>query len=354
MSVNTSDLLIHQDASRTLALGGILLILTGLLLGEVYAIYISHVANGFIKQSWTNIIEATGRGDTTAIKEYFAIVYDLTEKRGRFMNTHSHVGSFGLLALVLAIIQPVLSLSNQAKNKLASGYMLGAILQVGCVYLSYYVGTWVLYLSDIGALLVIIVVAISLKAFFNQGSEQIPSLDELVRTLLRPAASRLLLKAGILLILAGMVFGLYHAWRIVTVEENAIYTAFDAAVDMVNRGDIESAKGFIADFKRQQSKVAITSAAHSHAVEFGFLMILLAFIQSYVFLQKPWCLRWARVVTAGAFILPVSVFLATMYGLRAAAVADLSGGLVTIGLFAMSIGIIRYTGVADLQADEVP
>jgi hypothetical protein len=39
-----------------------------------------------------------------------------------------------------------------------------------------------------------------------------------------------------------------------------------------------------------------------------------------------------------------------MYGLRAAAFADLFGGMVMLGLIAMGYGIVRYTGAADLKS----
>jgi hypothetical protein len=99
-----------------------------------------------------------------------------------------------------------------------------------------------------------------------------------------------------------------------------------------------------------QSKIGITAAAHSHAIEFGLIIILLAFIQRYVLLDDAWRLRWARVLAVGAYLLPVCVYLATMYGLRAAAFADLFGGMVMLGLIAMGYGIVRYTGAADLNS----
>ncbi|MBT8445794.1 MAG: hypothetical protein KJO38_01520, partial [Gammaproteobacteria bacterium] len=109
----------------------------------------------------------------------------------------------------------------------------------------------------------------------------------------------------------------------------------------------DAARGHIGAFKRQQSINAITAAAHSHAVEFGILMLLLALIQSYVFLREPWPARWAGAVIIGAFALPVCVFLASKFGLSAAAFADLSGALVMAGLIGMGIGVVRYTGAAD-------
>lgn len=351
MSSKTPALLARFDSSRILILGGIFLVMVGMIFGEIYAIYISHFTNSIIKNTWTSVIDATNRGDTAAVRDYFATIYDLADKRGRIMNTHSHIGGFGLLALAMAIIQPALSLTNQTKHYLAVGFLLGAILQSGFVYLSYYLGSWALYLSDVGAVLVSTAVAGTLLTLLTHSSDKAQSLGEMVLQHVRPAASRFLLRAGLLLILSGMIFGLYHAWQMKIHDEKAAYHTIDAAVEKLEQRDNDSAKKLVANFKAQQSRMAITAAAHSHAIEFGFLMVLLAFIQSYVFLEEPWCLRWAKILTTGAFLLPVCVFLATLYGLRAAIFADLSGALVISGLFAMSYGIVRYTGVSDIKTN---
>lgn len=336
------------DSSRLLALGGICMVLIAMLLGEIYAIYISHVANGIIRQSWTAVVEAATQGNAFAVEENFAVIQDLTEKRGRTMNTHSHLGAFGLLALVLAFIQPVLPLTDRRKRQFAVMFLLGAVLQSGGVYVSYYVGRWAVYLADVGAVLFIIAVGGNLMALLSR--QPAPSLSETLLVQLAPSASRFLVKAGLLLILAGMVFGLYYSWGLVSVDRPAVFSAIDATVEGVANQDAATAGESIAQFKRMQSKIAITAAAHSHAIEFGLIIILLAFIQRYVLLDDAWRLRWARVLVVGAYLLPVCVYLATMYGLRAAAFADLFGGMVMLGLIAMGFGIVRYTGAADLKS----
>ncbi len=57
----------RMDAARLLAFGGIAFIACGLLAGELYAIYISHVANGVIGRTWPEIIRAIVGGDGNAI-----------------------------------------------------------------------------------------------------------------------------------------------------------------------------------------------------------------------------------------------------------------------------------------------
>ena len=340
------------DSSRLLALGGICMVLAAMLLGEIYAIYISHVANGIIRQSWTAVVEAASQGNAVAVEENFAIIGDLTEKRGRTMNAHSHLGAFGLLALVLAFIQPALSLTDQRKRQFAVMFLLGAVLQSGGVYISYYVGRWAVYLADVGAVLFIIAVGGTLMALLSRQPGKAVSLSETLWLQLEPAASRFLVKAGLLLILAGMVFGLYYSWQLVSVDRPAVFSSIDAAVQGVADQDATTAGQQIAQFKRGQSKIAITAAAHSHAIEFGLIIVLLAFIQRFVFLDDAWRLRWARVLAIGAYLLPVCVYFATMYGLRAAAFADFFGGMVMLGLIAMGFGVVRYTGVADLKSRE--
>ena len=343
----------YEDASRTFALGGILLLIVGMLLGEIYAIYVSHVANGVIKQAWAGLVDASAKGDTQAIREYFAVIYDLTAKRGRFMNSHSHIGAFGLFSLALAIIQPLISLPEKLKRRLAIIFLCGAVLQVSGVYVSYYVDAWILYFSDLGAVMMIVVVIMNIKALYK-GSESNISFNDLIKEQLKSRSSRYLVKAGVLLILLGMIFGLYFAWELVSHEENIMYEKVEMGVTQIDAGQLDEARQLIADFKRQQSKIAITAAAHSHAIEFGFLMILLAFVQNYVFLKEKWRLFWARLLSVGGYMLPVCVFLATIYGLRAAAGADTFGALALISLSAMGIGVVRQTGVMDNQIEGGP
>lgn len=340
------------DASRLLAFGGISLVLVGMLLGEIYAIYISHIANGVIKDHWAGVIEAASRTDTTMVKAHFSVIQDLSEKRARFMSTHSHMSAYGLLALALAFLQPALALGPRLKRGLAVVYLGGAVLQFGAVYLSYYVTPKVLYLSDFGALLLILAIGGNLYGLLQYRIVAGPSISVLVRAQLAPAASRFLLKAGVLLILAGMTFGLYYAWRLVSQDEPAVYDAISAAASSLAQGDNQAATDLVARFKATQSKIAITAAAHSHAIGFGFLIVLLAFIQRFVSLAEVWRLRWAQVLVTGAYLLPVSVYFATIYGLRAAAFADLFGGLMALGLLAMGVGVIRHTAVSDLQTGE--
>lgn len=334
------------DSARVLAISGLLFVAGGMVLGEIYAIYISHVANAIIGANWVGVIDASGRGDIAQLQEHFAVIGDLAAKRGRTMNSHSHLAAFGLLALVLALVQPYVDLPARTRFRLSIAFLGGSLLQVLGVYVSYYAGRFYLYASDIGALMLIGVIGVTLWGLRRSIAAGLPGRD-LLASYLRPAASRYLVKSGLLLILLGMTFGLYYAWQLVSVDEPAVYDAVESAASRLAATDVAGATDEITRFKRMQSRIAITAAAHSHAIEFGFLMLLLAFVQRYVMLSDIWRMRWARTVSVGAFLLPVCVYLATRFGLRAAAFSDLFGGVVLIGLSAMAFGMIRHTGAVD-------
>lgn len=334
------------ESARVLAIGGLLLVAFGMVVGEIYAIYISHVLNGIIGANWVAAIEAAGRGDLRQLGEHFATIQDLAARRGRTMHGHSHLAAYGLLALVLALIQPYVDLTMKTRLSLAAAYLAGAVLQVLGNYASYYAGDAFFVLSDAGALLLIAAVGATLYGLRNIIRNASMDRDALAGYL-RPLASRYLAKSGLLLVVLGMAFGLYYAWQLVSFDEPAVYAAVEEAAARLAEADVAGATDEIRQFKRMQSKIAITAAAHSHAIEFGFLMLLLAFVQRFVMLSELWRLRWARVVSVGAFALPVCVYLATMYGLRAAAFSDFFGGVVLLGLSAMTFGMIRHTGAVD-------
>lgn len=343
----TPGLLGHRDASRTLALGGLTLVVLAMLLGEIYAIYISHVANGEIKHAWAAVTAAAANGDPASVGSQFEVIHDLSEKRGRIMNTHSHTGAFGLLALALVVVQPLLGLSATGKRRLAALLLGGAALHLLSVYLSYYLGAWVLIFSDLGLVMAIGATGGTLYALVRHRREDAPSLRELVNAQLDNRHSRFLLKAGTLLILLGMLLGFYYAWVLVTRDEIQAAQALDSAASGAAAQNFETAHVAIADFKRLQSKIAITAASHSHAIEGGMLAVLLAFVQGFVLLNARWHARWVALLTLGAYAMPVCIYLATLYGLRAAAFADLSGGLMILGLTGMAVGIVRRTGAMD-------
>ncbi len=336
----------RTDSTRILLFGGVLLILLGMILGEVYAIFISHVAGAEIKQRLFTVVEAVGARDAGAVQGEFDTIESLLQQRGRIVNTHSHMTAFGFLALTLVVLQPLVRFSEQRRRWLAGAVIVGAFLQTVLVFTSFYVGRWAHFVSDLGAVLVIVGVAGNLVGLLRFDANR-PSLSESIRPLLQSRPSRLLLRVGVLLILGGMIFGFYYAWVFVSQHEPQQGQFLEETLSRAMAGGVEAAQAAIERYRGVQSKIAILSAAHSHAIEFGMLAILLAFVQNFVFFAERWKMRWTWVFTTGAVLLPIFVYHATVIGLVSAAFADLSGLLVILALSAMVVGILRHTGAQD-------
>ncbi len=336
----------RMDSTRILLFGGILLILLGMVLGEVYAIFISHVANSEIRRQMLEAVSDVSRADPDAVQSRFAVIEALMGRRGRIMNTHSRVIAFGYLALTLALLQPLLAFGERFKRLLAQAIVFGALIQTVFVFASQHTGKWSLYLSDAGAFLVILGTVGTLIGLWATAPRD-THLNQHVVALLSSRSSRLLLRAGGLLILAGMVFGFYYAWVFVTQDEPRQWSLLESTLTDAMAGQTEVAAEALASHRTLQSKIAITAAAHSHAIEFGVMALLVAFVQNFVFLSDRWKYRWAWVFVIGSAFLPVFIFHATIFGLVSAGFADLSGFLVILALSAMLFGVLRQMGAED-------
>lgn len=340
----------RMDASRILCFGGIFLIIAGMFLGEIYAIFISHAANAEIKRGWISVVEAVTSRNPEAVRQQFTVIEELTTQKGRTTNTHSHIGAYGYLALVLMLLQPAVGWSKGQKRLLALIVIAGSLIQALGVYASLYAGLWAHYVSDTGAVLVIIGLAGNLFGLAIRRSDK-KTFNARIIGSLESGSSLFLLKAGGLLILMGMLFGFYYAWVFVTQDEVRQAQKMSRALGSSVQRSVGEAKQAISDYRATQSKIGITAAAHSHAIELGTLAILLAFVQDFILIDERWKIRWAGVFTAGSFLLPAFVFLATRYGLVPAAFADLSGILVILALSSMAFGVIRCAGARDVLED---
>lgn len=338
----------RMGSARILVFGGILLIILGMALGEIYAIFISHVGAAEVRQRWVAVVEHIAERQPERAAAEFAAIQQMLVRRGRIVNAHSHIVAFGFLALTFALLQPLLPFSESSKDTLAWSTVAGGCLQAGFVFISGWVGLWANILSDLGMVLVLVGAIGTLRGLVRaQGLRE--TLEKQMRTLLQPPSSSLLLRAGGLLVILGMVFGFYYAWVFVTEHEPAQFNLLEAGLSSAMAGNVEDASDIILQYRRLQPKIAITVAAHSHAIEMGTMAILLAFIQPFLYLDERWRWRWAWVFIVGSFLMPLFVFLAPRVGLFSAAFADLSGFLALLALSAMLVGAVRGAAVQDVS-----
>jgi len=162
---------------------------------------------------------------------------------------------------------------------------------------------------------------------------------------------RLLLLGGIGLILSGMFFG--DIFAVFTLHQNAarvganLAGAAQAAVAgnrQVVLADFQNVGAFL---ENRGTKVD----THVHMIDFGYLALLLAILQPWVAFAERSKTKLAWIFVAGAWLLPVGVYLIHYVGLAhspmktigwASIAADFGGLLVLIVTFVCLLGLWRH------------
>lgn len=343
---------------RILATGGILLIIAGLIFGDIFAVFILHPNNARIGQALFDAAQAVAAQDAAAVLTQFQAIGGFLENRGTKVDAHSHIINFGYLAIMLALAQPYVALSRQHKIQLAKLFLVGAVLLPPSVFLIHYVGLvysplesigWASIAADVGGLFIILACIGQLVGLcrYAKGDRTVDEVDYVLNC--NSWESRLLLKGGALLLLVGFLFGAFYAaanFEQIAAQEIVILSAIleqSAAQDMAAVADSFAGYGSL------MAEKAIKIATHAHANEVGILLLLLAFIQPFIYWSEQWRRRWATVMVVGAIGLPIAILFELKYGLLAGGFADSAGLLLIISLFAMLFGVLRHTGRLDAE-----
>ena len=355
-----SQSLAPLSARRLLLLGGIGLILGGMVFGDIFAVFILHQNAAHVGAGLSAAAHAALASDSSSIPPIFQNVGGFLENRGTKVDTHVHMIDFGYLALMLALLQPWVRLTEKTRRRWAWVFLLGGGLLPVCVFLIHYVGLaysplvsigWASIFADFGGLLALVATLAFLLGLVKHfaSAERGTVQDSLLAN--NSASGRLLLIGGILLVLIGFLYGSNYAafdlYRHEALDFNTLQRMTGAAAQR-QPAEVEHS---LAAYGQLQGDKAVKIAAHAHVIEFGLLAMLLAFFQPYVYLSEMWKRRWAWLLLSGSILLPVCVLLELDYGLLAGGLADFGGLLVIIALLAMWIGILRYTGHLDATED---
>ena len=351
----------RMGARRLLIIGGILLIVAGMIFGDIFAVFVLHQNADRIGGHLVAATEAVAAADATAAQSHIISIGGgggLLENRGTKVDTHVHIIVFGYIALLLALLQPYVALSDKRKRQLALLFIAGSTLLPVSVFLIYYVGTagsplasagigWASIVADFGGLLVIIACAGELGGLWRHMRSQREAVkaEELLPD--RSWPSRALLTGGTLLVLAGFLHGAYYAGVDLYEREAQDVALLGAMVESAAAQNLTAALQAVNDYGGLQANKAVKIAAHAHIIEFGTLALLLAFIQPFVFLSERWKRRWVIIFLLGSVVLPVFVLLELQWGLVAGGIADVGGFLAIIALLGMLTGVLRYTGKLD-------
>ena len=355
-----------MGARRLLIIGGIVLIVAGMIFGDVFAVFVLHQNGNRIGVALMAVTDAVAAKDPAAVFVHFASIGGLLENRGTKVDTHVHMIDFGYLGLLLALIQPYVALAERTRKRLAALFIVGAVMLPISVFSIHYVGLkysplraigWASILADLGGVLVIIACSGELIGLLEhlRGRREKAADDPLLND--GSWNARALLVGGTLLILAGFLHGAFFAvFDLQTHEfqdQVALETMINAAVAQQTSRNVRDvvtpnrANAVVEVYGIIQAEKAVNIAAHSHIIEFGLLAILLAFIQPYVSLAERWKRRWVVVMLTGSVVLPLFVLLELKFGLVAGGIADAGGLLVIIALVGMLGGVLRYTRQVD-------
>ena len=346
-----------MSARRLYLFGGIALIAAGMLFGDIFAVFILHQNAGQQGAALIEASHAVAAHDAAGATAAFGRLGGLLEDRGTKVDAHVHMIDAGYLALLLALVQPYIALSQTTKKAIAGLFITGGVLLPLGIFLIHYVGLayspfavigWASVLADFAGALLIFVLLVEAWGFWKylQTREltepELPAEDSM--------ASRALLTGGTLLVLLGFLHGAYYAGTMLYQHEQMETTILERMIGVASEGNLAAASGEVANFGNLAGVRAVNIAAHSHIIEFGLLAMLLSFVQPYVFLSEKWKRRWVKVLLGGSVILPVFVLLELKLGLLAGGIADVGGLMVIIGLIGMLVGILRYSGHLDAAA----
>src|SRR5258708_6863931 len=163
-------------------------------------------------------------------------------------------------------------------------------------------------------------------------------------------ARRLLILGGIGLILTGMFFG--DIFAVYTLHQNAaqvganLAAAANAALSGNRQGVLANFRNLGLVLENRGTKVD----THVHMIDFGYLALLLAVLQPWVGFAESRKKQIAWVFLAGAWLLPVGVYLIHYVGLAhsplksigwASIAADFGGLLVLLATLGYLVGLVR-------------
>ena len=163
--------------------------------------------------------------------------------------------------------------------------------------------------------------------------------------------ARILIFGGILIAIVGMLFGEYFAIFHLHQSGMTIEAEMLNSVNAVAAGDSEPIGGSMERIGKMLENMGTKKDTHTHWIQLAYLCLILGLIQPYIAIGPTWKRRWAIVLVASSFILPVGVFAIYYVGLWkspfqtigwGSIVADAAGAVFIVGVFAQLVGAVRH------------
>jgi len=355
---DSANFLAAADPARLFVIGGMLLVIAGMIFGDLYAIFILHPNVADIGREMGAAVHAAAAGDADSVFSHFGAVGGFLENAGTKKDTHVHITHAGYLAFLLAFLQPWVALGRRHKLLLAKVFLWASVILPVSIFLIHYVGLvysplqsigWASIFADLSGLALILVLLGQFAGLWRhmRGNRE---LDGAVARL-DGKNSRALLAGGILLVLAGFLFGLYYAGVHLEEYENRELIILGGLLEQVSVQATEGINQGLTAYGGLAEERAVKIAAHAHIVEMGLLAIMMAIVQPFVFLSAVWRRRLVWMMLGGATLLPIAIYSELWFGLLAGGVADFAGLMVILAMFGMLIGVWRQTGKMDAKEE---
>ena len=348
---------IASSSQRVLAIGGLVLVAGGMLFGVIFAMFVLHPNNARIGEAMFAASQLIPAGDVDGIMAQFMSIGGFLENRGTKVDTHSHAIHVGYIALLLAMVQPWVALSERTKRCVAWLFIWSAIVLPPAIFSIHYVGLayspfshigWGSVLADLSGFLLGLVMFIQCWGLWKHVRQR----DE--SAALEPTyigtgnvASRTLLVGGLLLLVIGYLYGAaMAAWQELGTPASEVAILKDIVSHSASMDEAALGGAFDA-FGKFQMYRAINIATHTHINEMGILLLLLSFVQNFVQYSDTARRRWAAGAVVCGFGLPLGVVLEIPYGIVGSIIADFAGFMMIVCLMAMLFGLLRHTGSVD-------
>jgi hypothetical protein len=146
----------RSATARILLAGGLVLILLGFAHGAYYAASDLYRHEALDYSLLSNMVTASVAHDGAGIDFALASYGELQGDKAVKIAAHAHIIEFGLLAMILSLVQPYVSLSEQWKRRWAWVLLAGSVILPVCVLFELRFGLYAGGLADFGGALVIL------------------------------------------------------------------------------------------------------------------------------------------------------------------------------------------------------
>jgi hypothetical protein len=348
------DPLFHHRgwATRVLLSGGTLLILAGFLFGAWdSAVYL------YPQEAREHALLVAMTGDAAAnrlpaAREALASYNLLQAGKAVRIAAHAHIIEFGLLALLLAFLQPCVFLSERWRRIWVRTFLAGSVILPVFVLSELRWGLVAGGIADFGGLLVVLALGGMLVGVIRHTgkldaageslSPEAAAADAEPGGEATPGSSKLLMIAGLALALWGMGYGLYYAVLVEHQTLDAMGTALTSAFTSAAERSAPQVLARLADYAAAEFVYFRQVDAHSHWIGLAMLLFVLGLAFVRVGYREATRKRLAWALVAGSVLFPAGVLWETAsHGLAPKALAAGAAAVVIVALALVSLGFAR-------------